>query len=195
MKRVIRNYKCLITIFSGCLLLALSACSSTTLSTRWNDPNFSNVPLKKIMVIAVVDKDVNRRSLEDSYVERLKEHGIDGVTSYPLIADPEKAIEEKQLKDVILQSGVDAVLISTLIEIDEKETYTPSRVDWVPAGGYGYYGHYNASINNVYRRGVGHRPVRKSRFFRGAGRVSDRCDDGKPPHGCGYGEALHCTHV
>lgn len=137
------------------LLAGLVACvSSSTLSSRWHDQNYSGAPLNKIFVFAVVHKEANRRSLEDSYVARLNKKGVTGIASYTLIPDLEKAYEEKQLEAIISKTNADAVLISRLVSVSTEETEIPPRTDVVPvAPRHGYYGHYNTAYHAVYQPG------------------------------------------
>lgn len=137
------------------LIVGLVACgSSSTLSTRWHDPNYSGAPLKKIFIFAVVNEEVNRRALEDSYVARLRKYGVTGIASYTLVPDPENAYKEKQLRAIINKSKADAVLISRLEGVSTEETEIAPRVEVIPVRPYrGYYGYYDTVHQAVYQPG------------------------------------------
>ena len=51
--------------------------------------------------------------------------------------------------------GADAVLVTTLQDVENRKDYVPPRVDYVPAawGGYGYYGYYFQSMQPIYTPG------------------------------------------
>lgn len=137
------------------LVIGLAACaSSTTLTNRWHDPNYSGAPLKKIFVFAVVNKEVNRRALEDSYIAHLKKHGVAGIASYTMIKDPKHAYDEKQLKAIVAKTKADAVLISRLVGVRAEKTEVPPRVDMIPTSHTrGYYRYYNNTHQAVYSPG------------------------------------------
>jgi hypothetical protein len=152
MQMTIYNVKRFVTVI---LITGLVACvSSSTLSSRWHDPDYSGAPLNKVFVFAVVNKEANRRSLEDSYVARLKKQGVTGIASYTLIPDPEKAYEEKQLKAIISKTNADAVLISRLVGVSTEKTEIPPRAGAVHVAPHrGYYGHYNTAHHAAYQPG------------------------------------------
>jgi len=152
MQMKIYNVKRFVTVI---LIIGLVACSaSTTLTSRWHDPNYSGAPLNKVFVFAVVDKEVNRRALEDSYIARLKKHGVTGIASYTVIKDPKHAYDETQLKAIVVKSKANAVLISRLVGVSTEETEIPPRVDVIPVRPHrGYYGYYNNTHQAVYSPG------------------------------------------
>jgi hypothetical protein len=141
------------------LIFALTACvSSSTLSSRWHDQNYSGASFKKIFVIALVNKEVNRRALEDKYIERFKKHGVTGIASYTLMTDPKKAYEEKQLraqlKAIVTKTKVDAVLISHFKGVHTERTEVPPSFDRVPVAHTGdYHRYYHTTHVDVYRPG------------------------------------------
>lgn len=144
------------------IVVGLAACAaSTTLTNRWHDPNYSGAPLKKIFVLVVANKDVNRRALEDSYIVQLKKHGVTGIASYTLIKDPKHIYDEKQLKAIVAKTSADAVLITRLVGVRAEKTEIPPSVGVIAtprARGYsrGYYGYYNTTHHAVYSPGYTH---------------------------------------
>jgi len=137
------------------LLLSLSACSTTRLVNRWDDKEYGGPPLKKMLIIGLVQNDIKRRALEEGFVERLKQVGVMGVPSFRLMPDPEDADQEKELKVVVQKVNADSILIARLQGIDKEETYVPPRTEWVPSMGlgHGYYGYYSLSYHTVYQPG------------------------------------------
>jgi hypothetical protein len=100
----------------------LSGCSTSELMNSAKSPEFNRAPFKKVMVIGVAKRPEVRRMYEDDFVQKLKAAGVEGVTSYGLIPDLEKATRD-DVKRVAGQTGVDAVLVTRLVKFDSK-TYT-----------------------------------------------------------------------
>ncbi len=135
------------------LSLALVSCTSTKLSSRWSDNQYQDGPLRSILVIGLFDSDVNRRVLEEGLIDRLAKNGVTAIPSFRLVPDLGETDEEQELKQLVADSGAEAVLIARLKGIDKEETVVPPRVDWVPSVGYGYYGYFQTAYHAVYQPG------------------------------------------
>jgi hypothetical protein len=123
-------------IFAGVFLVA---CAGTRLTTTRVDEAHQGKPVSNILVIMVSHKDEIRRSFENRFVAQLKATGIQAVSSANAIPIP---ADQELEKDVILTTvnklGNDAVIITYLLAVEDKEIYTP------PGGGRaGYYSHYD----------------------------------------------------
>lgn len=131
------------------VLLVLSGCAATKLSSTWRDPQFRNVPLKKVAVF-VISPDANvRRFAEDQAVRSLPP-STQGVPSYRLFAEPETDIEK--VKQRLAAEGFDSALVARLVKEEKGQTYVPPQTHIVPVGPiiapapyyrsfYGYYGY------------------------------------------------------
>ncbi len=143
----------------GLLLLTftLQSCSSTKLVTRWADPDWNGGHLHKVLVIGLFKDDLMRRHFEDEFVTELIAKGRQAEASYVLMPDLQKYKDEKQLKTVVEKTGADAVLITSLKDIENRKTYVPPRVEYAPSptmwGAYGYYGYYMQTMTPVYTPG------------------------------------------
>lgn len=142
------------------IALLISACSSSTkLVQSWQEPTFAGPPVKKVLIMGLFHDPLNRRFFEDEFAAKFSDAGVQAISSYTLIPNPEDFDEEKEIAEAVKQAGVDAVLIAELKAIDKEEKYVPPRVDMVPGPGVygrgygGFYGHYYQSYQTVYRPG------------------------------------------
>ena len=122
-------------LFSGVLIMA---CAGTKLTQTWVDEAHRGKPVSDILVIAITYKEEVRHSYEDKFVAQLKALGIDAVSSadvIPISADLK--LEKDQILNVVKNFENDAVIITHVGGVEEKETYSPSTKNYT--GFYGYY--------------------------------------------------------
>ncbi len=133
-------------------LLAISACSSTKLVSRWHDIEYSGPKLKNVLVIGIMKNDIQRRYFEDELVKIIRDNGGQAVTSYTLIPDLASIDDKAEMTAIVKETGVDSVVITSLKSIDKEQRTVPARVDYIPTmGGGGYYGYYRSSYQAVYQ--------------------------------------------
>jgi hypothetical protein len=147
------------TKFSGMLvLLLLSACSTSKITTSWKAENSTQRPYKKIMVVGLIretDRTI-REKMENHFVGDLKELGYDALSSFKEYGP--KAFEnmdEATALSKIKTSGADAVLTIVLLDKEKERHYVPGRTYYSP---YGYYyrrfwGYYGTLYHRIYEPG------------------------------------------
>lgn len=118
-------------------VLLLSACANTKISQSWVDPDHKKV-YKDLLVIGIAESEQNRRAYESYFVEELKATGVEAVASYKLIKSNEK-IDRETVGKATDGLGIDGVLVTHLLAVDEETIYRPS-MDYMPMYGGGYYG-------------------------------------------------------
>ena len=122
-------------LFSGVLLVA---CAGTKLTQTWVDEARRGKPVSDILVIAVTYKEDVRHSFEDAFVAQLKALGVEAVSSADVIPmPPDLKLEKDQILKVVNRFNNDAVIITHLAGVEEKETYSPATQS--NTGFYGYY--------------------------------------------------------
>lgn len=124
-------------IFLSGLFFLLSSCASTKITQSWVEPDNKKI-YKDLLIIGVGESEQNRRAYESYFVEELKRIGIEAVASYKLIKSNQK-IERATVAKAITGLGIDGVLITHLLAVDEETIYRPS-MDYMPMYGSGYYG-------------------------------------------------------
>ncbi|WP_457673444.1 hypothetical protein [Thiolapillus sp.] len=137
------------------MVLLLQACSSTRLVTRWSDPAARGEKLGKVLVIGLFRDDLMRRHFEDEFITALIAKGRQAEASYVYMPDLQAYKDEKQLEAVVKKVGANAVLITSLKDVEERKTQVPPRVEYVPTmhGYHGYYGFYMQTMTPIYTPG------------------------------------------
>lgn len=108
------------------VLLLASACASTQLTQVWKEP--SSAPVRKVLVLAIVPQEGQRRGFEQRIVEDLAKRGVTAVPSYQYLPD-KKSMTREAVHNIAQQQGFDGVLVSRLVGVDQQQTYVPGTFD------------------------------------------------------------------
>lgn len=121
----------------------LNSCSSTHIASSWRDPDKQIHPTdwKKVLVMALLRNETNRRSAEDEMAEYLDGKGI---TSYSYLDENFNRKDEQALRSRIKKDGFDAAITMRLIDVDKEKVYTPQQYYMYPM-------YYNDFITYYYR--------------------------------------------
>ncbi len=122
--------------FALLIAMLITACATTMLTSVWKDPSYRGQP-RKIMVIGIAKKPLNKRIFEDEFVRRLKTRGTNAVASYTVMPD-EKQGDHTVIAAKLKEQEADAVLISRLASKKTVHTYMPGSVSNPPS----YYGNW-----------------------------------------------------
>jgi len=127
----------------------LQSCGGTTqLTSSWADPQLTNPGYKKVVVVGVTPRTSIRRMYEDGFVADLKSRGIEGIASYSIVGEGE--IDKDAATATLKEAGVDAVIVTRLIDMQTVETYYPPTYSatMAPAPYYGgWYNYYSAGYS------------------------------------------------
>lgn len=137
-------------IVFGIVALLVAACSSTTMSGSWSDPEFKN-QVKNVYIIGIAKNQTTRRVFEDAFSGHLGTKGVRTVSSYKDLPNSEEATREDIIKGMT-DEGCDSVLLTKLVGQRQETVTTPGRVSGYSSGGYGnrggYYGNRGGHYNN-----------------------------------------------
>jgi hypothetical protein len=125
-----------ITLALGMVLL-VSSCANTKISQSWVEPDHKK-EYKNLLIIGIAESEQNRRAYESNFVEDLKTIGIEAEASYKLIKSNQK-IDRATVGKAIEGLGIDAVIVTHLLAVDEETIYRPT-MDYMPMYGGAYYG-------------------------------------------------------
>lgn len=144
------RYLMIYLIIAGILI---SGCAGTTLKDTYVNESLSGKPVSDILVIAVTENERIRRSFEEKFVKQFVAEGIEAISSFDAITikDTNK-LEKEAIVKAVDKFNNDAVIITHLKGIKEKEVYTPPTRTPVYHN-YGYYGYYNYVYDYVYTPG------------------------------------------
>jgi hypothetical protein len=135
--------------------LLLSSCSSTSLTNRWSDPEYSGPALNKILVIGIFKDETRRREFEEEFSKLISEGERVGITSYSVMPDLKAADKKEDVMTVVNKVGADGVMMVAFEGVSKEQREVPPSVDYVPTMGFGYgmYGYYGMGYSAVYRPG------------------------------------------
>jgi hypothetical protein len=125
----------------------LGACASTSLVNQWKSPQFAGPPLRKMMVVGVSTQPSVRRVFEDEFANRLKAAGVDAVPSYTVIPEDGRA-EQEVLEKALQEVGADGVLVTRLVNTQQRTQISPGF--YYPAPALGFYGWYSSAWMGYY---------------------------------------------
>ena len=133
------------------IMFALSSCGTTSMKASWKDDAYQTKP-RKVLVVGVARNEGVRRFYEQEFAKTLGTHGVEGVPSYLHIPG---RIDSNLAYSKMQELGVDAVLVTRLIDQKEVETYYPPTATYMgPTYGYGgyyggWYGYYGYGMDVV----------------------------------------------
>lgn len=129
----------------------LAACAATNLTSTWRDPSFEPNRPKKAIVIAMLNKDVARRRVEDSFVGALRKQNISAITGYSFAS--EKKIDLDLLRQEVDKTGADLIITTTVIDKKTTETFVPPTTTTTRSVEPGFYGYYSTRWDTTYTPG------------------------------------------
>ena len=110
----------------GIFLTVLTACSSTTLSGSWSDPNFTG-DVNKIFIVGLAGQETTRRLFEDELSRQLASFDVTGVPSYLSVPNRED-IAESKISLNAAESGADVILMASVTGARTEVVVDPGRV-------------------------------------------------------------------
>jgi hypothetical protein len=106
------------------VVLALAACASQTMiQSSWKDPAYEGGPFERVAVVALFDTAAESRTFEQHAADELADRGVSVVQGHTILED--KMYEQDEMRARLANAGVDAILISRLIAVDERQVYRP----------------------------------------------------------------------
>jgi hypothetical protein len=109
--------------------------------------------MQRMLVIGVASNDIRRRGFEDRFVTALEEQGVDATPSYRILPDAEQ-LSRESIEQALRGSGLDGVVVTRLIQVDEQQKYIPPKTYVSPNYyGRGLYGYYGRSYEVVHQPG------------------------------------------
>ena len=135
------------------LTLAIACGARTSLSTVWKAPA-ARAPVTRILVIAIADNPISKRSFEDTFAAELNSRGAEAAPSY-LVLPADERLNEEMVREVVRQRDIEAVAITRLLKVDEEQQYVPPRTDYARGPYYhgGLYGYYGSAYDVVHTPG------------------------------------------
>ena len=118
MYKLIKDVGVVIVMFL--ILLCLSSCSSTKTIDTWKDSTYKGRYIEKVLV-AGISFPFDSRQLEDAFIARFQEYGIQAVSLKAISPDMGYAVDSVRAGAKRVKS--DSVLTIRLISVKEKEEW------------------------------------------------------------------------
>jgi hypothetical protein len=139
----------LVGVVLGIALLAtLAGCSSAPrLIHAWQAPDYAGPQLENVIVVGVSERASTRRIFENVFAAKLREHGVQATASHAIFPANERIGREEFVR-VARERGFDGVILTRVVGVDLKATYTPGYVMVEPATMYprDFWGYYGRSV-------------------------------------------------
>lgn len=147
-------------ILSLIVMTFLWSCS-TTMKYTWTKESFEGKSFEKVLVLTLSKNLKSRTLFENTVVNLLAEEGINATNGLTVITPVEdvKNLSETEIEKRVKDGGYDAVLITTLIDVNTRDVQVNNNnyYPYMYGGYYGYgyrsfiYSNYNYMYNDQYR--------------------------------------------
>jgi hypothetical protein len=124
------------------LISIFFSCNTTKITSSWRDPDkkLYKGDWKKVLVVALLRNETNRRRTEDEMVKFLNGKGV---TSYSYLDEKFNKNDETALRTKIKADGFDAAISMRLIDVEKEKIYTPENHYMYPI----YYNDFSSYYN------------------------------------------------
>jgi len=138
------------------LVLSTTACATlgkTSLESVWQDEELKQGSIQSIMILGIAEKIENRRLYEETFVTYLSDSKIKAVSSLELISEKTELTPEN-VRDAALKNGIDAVLVTHVIESDTSTDFYRTPGSNAPSVSYYHsYDDYYSSAQSDIKKG------------------------------------------
>ncbi|MFM7328711.1 MAG: hypothetical protein ACKO3B_08280 [Bacteroidota bacterium] len=140
------------------LLLLLTSCTSTRITSRWRPPELRHPPFRKILVLGMVNsKDWSVQQLMERHlVEDLKDRGYEAASSLSEYGPRAfEGLTEQEAVGRINESRFDAVLTIVLLDKEKEKNYNQGYFYFSPFMYYygNFWGYRMMMTNRIYEPG------------------------------------------
>ena len=105
------------------ILMLLSACAHTKLTAVWSDDSYTDGPMKKVLIVVVLDNPGDRKIVEAALAEALKQHAVEGIASNMALGS--KELSKENLSEVAHENQVNGLMAVRLTSVDQEQVYHP----------------------------------------------------------------------
>jgi hypothetical protein len=147
-----------ITLIGIALIMIITGCTSSRITSSWKAENADTKEYKKILVLGLIreaDRTI-QENMENHLVNDLKELGFNAIPSLreygPKAFDK---MSEDEALNKLKNSGVDAVVTIVLLDKEKERRYVPGNMYFSPYGFYYYdfWGYYGTLYRRIYEPG------------------------------------------
>ncbi len=139
-----------LSIIMSLAALVLACGTQTSFISTWRSPDAKPDQFHKILVVAFMKDDGQRRSAEDRIVQNIKNH--EAIPSYKVLSMADMKDEELAKKKVEAL-GVDGVVTMRFLGSKEKLEYVPGTTTYGPSYYQPFWGYYGYAAPMLYDPG------------------------------------------
>jgi hypothetical protein len=135
--------------------LGLAGCATSSLKQTWKSPTFQGAPVKKVAVIAVVDRGLLRQGFENRFVRDLRAQAQETISTFDLLGLPEIKADKAAAATRLRSAGADAVLVVRLVDqVNYDRQVRATSEHWVPTitgfgSNFGWYDCYDVAFMDM----------------------------------------------
>ena len=111
----------------------VAGCQTTSIQSAWFDTNFHTGPMRRIVVVGSIQSVADGRVFEDTFAQKLRAAGVDGVAGYTVIPDEARG-SDVAFADAVAKTGAQGLLLVRLLGVDTRTQVSTTMV----AGGQGW---------------------------------------------------------
>jgi hypothetical protein len=113
------------------ITVVLSSCSTTKITNSWSAPgaHLYYGEWNKILLVAMLNNETNRRKVEDELLHYLNGKGI---VSYNYLNEDFNKIDENKFRNKIKSDGFDGAITLRLIDVDKEKVFIPEQQNLYP---------------------------------------------------------------
>ena len=102
--------------FAAVISIVLCGCAATSLKQTWKAPDYQDGPVRKIAVVVVEERTLQRSVLENAFAAELQSQGQDMLPSFKLLTQREIKADKQAAARKLQEAGADTVLIVRLAD-------------------------------------------------------------------------------
>lgn len=116
-------------VLSIATLVFLMACSHTTVTSVWSDEQYTQVPIKSVLVIGISEVMRNRKMFESAMIVELEKHNVKAVASNQVMQG--QKLEKENIVSTATENKLQTVLVTRLVGDKKDQVYRrrPAQFD------------------------------------------------------------------
>ena len=122
---IINMHKIFHMFVSIFLIVAVSSCANTKITSVWMDKDKAGTSYSNFLVIGISNEDHNRRLFETHFADQLNAAGVSGTVSFTILPDGTQ-INRETVSAAIEGKNIDAVIVTHLVAVEEQTVYRES---------------------------------------------------------------------
>jgi hypothetical protein len=129
---ITKNFRLLLCSF---LLITVSSCGVTSLTSTWQEPSFHRNQMDNVLVVAMTEDITNRILFERGFVKELSAKGIRATASFDVIGTDMPTKES--VTAYVAKNNVNYVIMTRYDGTETTESYVPGSVIFYYSGFWG----------------------------------------------------------